>query len=78
MEVLTVVFCIFTVLAVTAVVLYWIRSHYQAKNRMLDYNSPNEQHHVFKLHKKAVQLNERIKALETILDKDMPGWREKQ
>jgi phage shock protein B len=60
------------------VVPLWLLLHYWSKRRMAVQPSPDEQGRLQRLSQVAERLQQRVSALEAILDAQSPGWRDTQ
>jgi len=56
----------------------WIVSHYRSKSRVVDGLSVGERADLDEMIETANKMAARIETLESILDVESPGWREKQ
>ena len=56
----------------------WIVSHYRSKARVVDGLSAGERADLDEMIETANKMAARIETLESILDVESPGWREKQ
>jgi len=56
----------------------WIVSHYRSKARVVDGLSAGERADLDEMIETANRMAARIETLESILDVESPGWREKQ
>lgn len=55
----------------------WIIFHYRSKNKVVDGLSANERADLDEMIETADKMAARIETLESILDVESPGWREK-
>lgn len=55
----------------------WLVLHYRSKNRAQAGLTEDDRHTVESLSGRALQMGERIEALEAILDAQVVGWRER-
>ena len=53
----------------------WLWLHYSNRSGQETALSPDQQHHLANLTENARRMQERIDALEQILDAEHPGWR---
>lgn len=58
------------------VVPLWLLLHYWSKRRALTTANPNDQLRLQRLGQQAERLQQRVLALEAILDNQSPGWRD--
>lgn len=72
-------FAVFVPVVIFLVVVapVWLVLHYRSKNRAHAGLSEDDRHSVESLSDRAQRMNERIEALEGILDAQVIGWREK-
>ena len=56
----------------------WIFMHYRSKNKVVDGLSQGERADLDEMIETANKMAARIETLESILDVESPGWREKQ
>ncbi|MCH7743592.1 MAG: envelope stress response membrane protein PspB [Proteobacteria bacterium] len=67
-----------TVVFLGLVAPIWIVSHYRSKARVVDGLSAGERADLDEMIETANKMAARIETLESILDVESPGWREKQ
>ena len=63
---------------ITIVAPIWIVVHYRSKNKVVDGLSVSERADLDEMIVTANKMAARIETLESILDVESPGWREKQ
>ena len=74
----TLVFAIVLTVAVFFTVRLWIRSYYGVKIQGSDEQLQTDARDMQQLVLKAEKMEQRINALEGILDKDIPDWRNRK
>ena len=67
-----------TIVFMVFVAPIWIIFHYRSKTKLVDGLSMNERSDLEELMEVANRMAARIETLESILDVESPGWREKQ
>ena len=67
-----------TIVFMVFVAPIWIIFHYRSKTKLVDGLSMNERTDLEELMEVANRMAARIETLESILDVESPGWREKQ
>jgi phage shock protein B len=77
MDGVAVAFFVPTVVFLVIVAPLWIFLHYRSKQRSQSELSGDERHALESLGSRAESMAERIETLESILDAETPGWRER-
>jgi phage shock protein B len=75
MDGVVVAFFVPTVVFLVVVAPLWITLHYRSKQRAQSSLSDDERQSLEQLGVRAEQMGERIATLESILDSETPGWR---
>ena len=57
-------------------ILVWIKLHYKHKERSLDHMSGDQMAELERMSRIADMLDQRVNTLESILDDEVPNWRE--
>lgn len=63
---------------IARIIRIWIKEHYASKKNQNEDQAEVETENLKKLSKIALKLEDRIKSLESILDKDLPEWRNRR
>ncbi len=78
MDGIVVAFFVPIVVFLVVVAPIWIVVHYRSKTRAADGLTARERHELDEMIEVANKMAARIETLESILDVESPGWREKQ